>query len=1837
MIFKTFNSDIDKTSTKWGVFGKSFNDIGNAIVGKISDINESFQDTNDLLGAFKNTDSVWKRLYPGKESIQSQMIDVDTLYPDIDDSVAQKILSDLQQQQNLIDITKGSWSDYFKEFKEGEKWQIEFVQNNDLQKASLDDVKKSYEGARQSAIDHNNALKQQTLGAKAATVATQALAAVCNMLIGALIAKGIELAVKAIDNYVNRAKYAAEAMQEAQEKIDDAQNSLKNMTTTLSENKDRFLQLSKGVSEFSENLHLSEEDYAEYLSISNELAELFPTLVSGYDEQGNALLAIGSNADETNEKLQELLETQQAVAQQTLIDNMDKVADGIYYEVEATKNEIDGLQEQLSLLQKDYENVNINLASSNGLVSFRTEDYSKYGEAMKKALSAANIEFTETTAAGNDTAIQLISWSPQQLEKAQEFYDAFLETENRYYKATENGLKKDIAEKEKAFETSYSKMTKNLQAWVKDNYNYQYLSDNSSKIVDAIIPEINWKEVNESGVPLMTAWDYQNYVEENIINPLMQVPEEHKAEIDRMFQQLLSFENGDLDVLQFAEQLRIRLNEFGIKINITPIIADEQDTKNRLQNSIDSIAEGGSADFFTSSGKRVDAEDYKTLQEYTKDFNKEQIELWNSSTLGAKNAIEAIAMYEDALKSASDVDGNNLLNFEDAFNSTNFAEAKQSLLDLAKAGELTSYTLSSTKEYNSLLEQTGLTAEQVYSKIMKIAHSDMSDADWNNTLANARSQIAKIDELLNELNTNGQTNSVVDGIIADYPQLLEYLGDEKALREQLKTLQEEQEDVVRKAYTQLVADSEAYYNTFKTQETERLNTLNNTINTTISSNKYLVDVLGKNYKVDLNNYKSITDAKAKLEMELIKNSASAWSKFYKVQVDATTGYASVISSSTFSPSEYMGSDGNYGEAIKKGMAELNKQKSAAQDVADTYNSIIAALEGIADTTNISTAPVSSSSSSSSSKEAEATIETFNWVEKLLERIQARISKLEKTASSTYRTWATRNDALLKQLTEVNTEIIAQQKAYDIYIAKANSVGLSEHYKQLVQNGDYSIEDITDDTLKEQISAYEEWYTKATECSDAIVDLKDKISELGMTHFENIFSEYEDSLSGYKHQVEMLETYIDQTESKGYVVSGNYYKELINAQKLNINMLQEEYAKLKDSLQSSVDTGKIKPYSEAWYDMVDSIRNVQKSLEDSNSSLIEYQNNLRDLEWEAFDRLLDKISNIKDESDFLIELMSDKTMFDESGITDEGQATLGLHAINYNVYLSKADEYAKKIKEINAEIANDPNNQTLIDRRKELIELQQESILASKDEQQAMRDLISEGYDVFLESLQEIINKRKEMLDEMKDMYDYEKNISEQTQEISKLEKILKAYEGDNSEEARAKIQEYKVSLEEAKENLEETEFDRYIKNTEDMLDSLYEEAQEFVNGHLADLERLVSEVIDSTNENASNISETIKESADDVGYTISSKLTNAFDSASNGVADLVSDYNDNFLETMTTLQSTVDDIRNLIAGESNSDNLEKESNYSSDEESLSNPQDRWTQDTNGTWNYYEGGEQVKDSWTKYDKDNKWYHLDENGNMNTNQWIKNKSGTWSYVDGSGAAVTGWHKLGWTDGSNEWYNFDADGNMLENQWVDDYFVGKDGKMKTNTWIGHNGKYYWVGADGKWLDKEGWSLDYKPKDGLPIYEYAKGSKRIPEDQIALIGEMGSELYYDKSSGLIGQVGKGDMVFTNEASQKLWEFSQDPEGFMAKIGMPNLMSNFSLNMPSLSELKVPDVKPVAQNQNVTIDLGGIQMYGVNDPQEFTKQLKSAINDNSSIRKQLKDVAFGDMRGGNSFARYTR
>ena len=236
MIFKTFDSNKDTFSSKFGIFGKSFEDIGNKFK-KVSDelIASNDYTISNIANAWKNSsikiDLSYKFIIT-KSDIEDKLKDLSVYEQNPSD-----ILKDLQKINNASKLDPTVWQKYFDTLTEGEKWQAIFVQENDLTKVSLDDVKNAQNAAKQSAIAYNNGLKQMTIGAKAANVAMNALAMAGNMLIMALVTKGIELAASAIDHLVTKSKYAAEAMEEAQQEITDSQNKLKEVSDTVSENK----------------------------------------------------------------------------------------------------------------------------------------------------------------------------------------------------------------------------------------------------------------------------------------------------------------------------------------------------------------------------------------------------------------------------------------------------------------------------------------------------------------------------------------------------------------------------------------------------------------------------------------------------------------------------------------------------------------------------------------------------------------------------------------------------------------------------------------------------------------------------------------------------------------------------------------------------------------------------------------------------------------------------------------------------------------------------------------------------------------------------------------------------------------------------------------------------------------------------------------------------------------------------------------------------------------------------------------------------------------------------------------------------------------------------------------------------------------------------------------------------------------------------------------------------------------------------------------------------------------------------------------------------------------
>ena len=147
--------------------------------------------------------------------------------------------------------------------------------------------------------------------------------------------------------------------------------------------------------------------------------------------------------------------------------------------------------------------------------------------------------------------------------------------------------------------------------------------------------------------------------------------------------------------------------------------------------------------------------------------------------------------------------------------------------------------------------------------------------------------------------------------------------------------------------------------------------------------------------------------------------------------------------------------------------------------------------------------------------------------------------------------------------------------------------------------------------------------------------------------------------------------------------------LIENEKQNINTLKQEQSALIAERDKAVADGKITKYSEEWYNMCQEIDGVTQAIEEGTTALIEYNNALRDIDWQKFDLIQERISDVTAESEFLIELMSNKDLFDDNGkLTEQGAATMGLHALNYNTAMYQADDYGKEIATLDKQIAKD---------------------------------------------------------------------------------------------------------------------------------------------------------------------------------------------------------------------------------------------------------------------------------------------------------------------------------------------------------------------------------------------------------------------------------------------------------------------------------------------------------------------------------------------------------------------
>lgn len=581
-------------------------------------------------------------------------------------------------------------------------------------------------------------------------------------------------------------------------------------------------------------------------------------------------------------------------------------------------------------------------------------------------------------------------------------------------------------------------------------------------------------------------------------------------------------------------------------------------------------------------------------------------------------------------------------------------------------------------------------------------------------------------------------------------------------------------------------------------------------------------------------------------------------------------------------------------------------------------------------------------------EGKENIENINWEN--FEKISTSYDGLDNEYEARIAYYEDSNTK--HQLNGNQGSVYAQQKMMEwesSHISDLNTE-LEELYNE---RSKYSKNDANWDKMTSRIREVKD---EIRDSENALLQYRNNALDILSGRFQDIDTLYDSKMSNLDHKINNLNNDMTALELQGYKVSAKYYEEQKKIEEDRVGVLNREIAELQDAFDNAMATGEIEKYSQEWYDYQLAINKANESLDETKNSLLEIDKTIRDLDYENFQYLRDTVSQLNDEADFYINLMSDSDMYDDKGnLTDEGMATLGLHGQNYNVYMSEAEEYGKKLAEVEKKLADDPNNTELIERKQEYIEAQRDSILAAQDEKQAMRELVEEGINYQLDALQELIDEYTEALDKAKDLHDYENKVSDHTSEISSLRKQISAYSGDDSQEAKLKVQQLQAELKEAEENLEETEYEKYIDDQKELLDEFYQSYEEILNSQLDEIDELIKGVTSSINENASTINETLNGLSEKFGIELSDGIKTiwgdrTFDDV---LSSYIGDDENGVIGKQTSINQALKDIeidveRILTASATTDENEVPDSNQNTNNSGVNTPNETPNIDVNTT-------------------------------------------------------------------------------------------------------------------------------------------------------------------------------------------------------------------------------------------------------------------------------------------------
>lgn len=386
---------------------------------------------------------------------------------------------------------------------------------------------------------------------------------------------------------------------------------------------------------------------------------------------------------------------------------------------------------------------------------------------------------------------------------------------------------------------------------------------------------------------------------------------------------------------------------------------------------------------------------------------------------------------------------------------------------------------------------------------------------------------------------------------------------------------------------------------------------------------------------------------------------------------------------------------------------------------------------------------SSGGSSSSSSDKSTTEEVVDYIKILLSRL-SRLSELATDAVDRAVGLVAKENQAADAISKLQNERAHNEKAAEMYLAKANSISLSDAYKNQLKNGSFNIETITDEDLKKKISDYQSYYESYLDATDNVAKLEDKITELAEKRLEIIEKEYDAIVDINDAIKSVADSKMSLNDALGVAIDNpdNYasLNKSIKAQEDTYNQLTKKLSDYQKEIDSQLSSGYLKKGSEAYQAAMKNIQDFTAKIYDASTSLLELRDKLDQIKIDTIQNVIDGIKRNSDITEkYISYLQSQNRDVPENLYTDR----IDNNNAQVQQNLKQMEIYRKK------QAVLDVNSKSYQDYA-EKIQTLKENTLELITDNESLQDSI---YELRFKPLDDAIQKYSDLEDELKSFRD----------------------------------------------------------------------------------------------------------------------------------------------------------------------------------------------------------------------------------------------------------------------------------------------------------------------------------------------------------------------------------------------------------------------------------------------------------------------------------------------------